>query len=80
MKPIGTHNYFVYIITNVVKTVLYIGVTNSLQRRLIEHKEKKYKNSFSARYNCFFFSLLRKISIYSRCFRQRKTIKRFEKR
>ena len=39
MKPIGTHNYYIYITTNVNKTVLYIGVTNDLQRRLYEHKE-----------------------------------------
>lgn len=29
-KLIGTHNYFVYILTNRNKSVLYIGVTNYL--------------------------------------------------
>lgn len=29
--------YFVYILTNKYKSVLYIGVTNDLKRRLAEH-------------------------------------------
>ncbi|MEM7297517.1 MAG: GIY-YIG nuclease family protein, partial [Bacteroidota bacterium] len=32
-------------------TTLYVGVTSDLYTRLVEHKEKKYPNSFSARYN-----------------------------
>jgi putative endonuclease len=42
---------FIYILTNYTNTTLYIGVTSNLPLRIIEHKEKKYKNSFSARYN-----------------------------
>ena len=38
MKPIGTHNYFVYITTNKGKRVLYTGVTNDLRFRLIQHE------------------------------------------
>lgn len=46
MKP-----SFVYIITNKYQTVVYTGVTSNLPHRILEHKEKKYPNSFSARYN-----------------------------
>lgn len=31
-------SYYVYILTNNLKTVLYIGMTNNLQRRLEEHR------------------------------------------
>ncbi len=31
--------------------MLYIGVTSNLPQRIMQHKEKKYKGSFSARYN-----------------------------
>ena len=54
MNTIGSHNYFVYITTNLNKTVLYTGVTNDLERRIWEHKEgvKRREKSFTARYNC----------------------------
>lgn len=41
----------VYILTNKHNTTLYVGVTSDLYSRIIEHKEKKYPKSFSARYN-----------------------------
>lgn len=33
------HNYFVYMLTN-NSGMLYIGVTNNLERRIYEHKQK----------------------------------------
>lgn len=42
---------FIYIITNKYNTTLYIGVTSNLIQRIEEHKQKRYQNSFSARYN-----------------------------
>lgn len=41
----------VYIMTNVNRTVLYVGVTSDLLFRLKEHMEKKYPKSFTAKYN-----------------------------
>ena len=55
MKPIGTHNYYVYILTNKNKTVLYTGVTNNLKQRLEFHKNPlPFSKAFTKKYNCFF--------------------------
>lgn len=42
---------FIYIVTNKYNNTFYIGVTSNLPKRILEHKEKRYENSFSARYN-----------------------------
>jgi putative endonuclease len=41
----------VYILTNKYRTTLYVGVTSNLLARTLEHKNKVYPSSFSARYN-----------------------------
>jgi putative endonuclease len=41
----------VYMLTNKNRTTLYVGVTSNLAARIQEHREKKYPNSFTARYN-----------------------------
>jgi Predicted endonuclease containing a URI domain len=33
-------SYFVYILTNRNNKVMYVGITNNLERRVIEHKQK----------------------------------------
>jgi len=42
--------YYIYIVTNKYRNVLYTGVTNSLVRRISEHKNKRNKG-FTYRYN-----------------------------
>jgi len=41
--------YFIYILTNKYNNVLYTGVTNNLDRRILEHGEGKLPG-FTARY------------------------------
>jgi putative endonuclease len=43
--------YYIYILTNTNRTVLYIGVTNNLQRRINEHKAGF--SDFTSRYNLY---------------------------
>jgi putative endonuclease len=43
-------SFFVYILTNKKNGVLYIGMTNSLIRRIQQHKSKEIEG-FSKRYN-----------------------------
>ncbi|MGN6215103.1 GIY-YIG nuclease family protein [Parafilimonas sp.] len=41
----------VYIMTNKLKTTLYIGVTSDLQTRIRQHKNHFFKGSFTDAYN-----------------------------
>ncbi len=43
-------HYWVYIMTNINNTVLYTGVTNNLEQRVAEHRDKKGP-SFTNKYN-----------------------------
>lgn len=45
--------FYVYILTNRHRQVLYIGVTNNLERRMAEHKAETNKRSFVSRYKTF---------------------------
>ena len=48
------HDYWVYIVTNWKRTVLYTGVTNNLARRLTEHYEYRGKpETFAGKYFCY---------------------------
>ena len=44
-------SYYVYILTNAARTVLYIGVTNDLARRMYQHRSKTLEG-FTKQYNC----------------------------
>ena len=43
---------YVYFMANVHNTVLYIGVTSNLEKRVWEHKNGAHKDSFAFKYKC----------------------------
>ncbi|MFN2458255.1 MAG: GIY-YIG nuclease family protein [Chitinophagaceae bacterium] len=46
--------YYVYIVTNYKKTVLYTGITNDLEHRILEHYlNRGTENSFSSKYHTY---------------------------
>ncbi len=46
----ANREYYVYIMTNTHHTVIYTGVTNNLQRRILEHKNG-IGSTFTKKYN-----------------------------
>ena len=55
MHPAKSHCYYVYILTNIHKTVFYVGVTNNLKLRLAQHYYKRGNEaSFTGRYNVYY--------------------------
>ncbi|MEO8887646.1 MAG: GIY-YIG nuclease family protein [Mucilaginibacter sp.] len=48
------YNFYFYITTNPDRSVLYVGVTNDLRRRLFEHTENKGNpKTFAGKYYCY---------------------------
>ena len=43
--------YYVYMLTNAHKNVIYTGITNDLVRRIYEHKHHLDKGSYTDQYN-----------------------------
>ena len=73
--PEGSYKFYVYIITNKRRTVLYTGVTNNLHRRLFEHKTKKNPNSFTSKYNVEFLIYYEKFGWIQQAIEREKEIK-----
>ena len=71
--------FFNYILTNWNKTVLYTGMTNNLERRLIEHWAGK-PGSFTSRYNVFYLVWWESTSYVLNAIEKEKRIKRFTRK
>ena len=76
----GYHTYYVYILTNKAKTVLYTGVTNNLKIRLQQHKDSLNPNSFTAKYTVHFLLYFEKFTWIQMAIAKEKEIKGWKKR
>ena len=48
------YTFYVYILTNPIKTTLYVGFTNNLSQRLLQHQENMGDSkTFAGKYYCY---------------------------
>ena len=72
----GIYTFYVYILTNKNRTVLYTGVTNNLKLRLQQQNESRLNpNSFTARYNVHFLIYYEKFGWIQLAIEREKEIK-----
>jgi putative endonuclease len=71
----GIYKFYVYILTNKNRTVLYTGVTNNLHQRLFQHKNKANPSSFTAKYNAEFLVYYEKFGWIHQAIEREKEIK-----
>jgi len=74
-----THNYSVYITANKMITVLYIGVTNNLIKRIWEHKNKVVPG-FTAKYNVDKLVYYENYSDINEAIKREKQLKRWSRK
>ncbi|MFC6098327.1 GIY-YIG nuclease family protein [Flavobacterium qiangtangense] len=77
----GYHTYYIYIITNKAKTVLYTGVTNHLKIRLLQHSENitSKNNTFASKYHVQYLLYFEKFTWIHEAIAREKEIKGWRK-
>jgi len=73
----GYHTYYIYIITNKAKTVLYTGVTNYLKIRLQQHREniEQGNTTFASKYQVHYLLYFEKFTWIQEAIAREKEIK-----
>jgi len=71
----GIYTFYVYVLTNKNRTVLYTGVTNNLKLRLYQHENKLNSRSFTSRYNVFYLIYFEKFDWIQLAIEREKEIK-----
>ena len=69
---------FVYIMSNKNRTTFYIGVTNAIKRRVLEHKLGK-GSAFTSKYNLFDLVHYEIIEGMAECIRREKQLKNWHR-
>ena len=68
------HQYWVYILSNKTRSVLYVGVTNDLYRRYIEHRTETTEG-FTKKYKCHYLLYFEEYSCVDDAITREKEIK-----
>ena len=75
------HSYYVYITTNPKKSVLYVGVTNNLARRLVEHYANRgNKTTFAGRYFAYNLIYCEHFQYINQAIAREKELKKWNRR
>jgi len=70
------HIYYIYIVTNPERTVLYTGVTNDLHSRLSEHYfNRGVRKTFAGKYYCYNLVYFEEFSYINNAIAREKEIK-----
>jgi len=73
--------YYVYMLTNYNKTVLYCGVTNNLERRIVEHYvQRGNPRTFCGRYQTFYLVYYESSNYVNDAIAREKQIKKWSRR
>ena len=70
--------FYVYFVSNPNRTVLYIGVTNNLERRVLEHKAKSIPG-FTKKYNCVDLVYYEQVSDIKAAIQREKQLKKWNR-
>ena len=71
-------NFYVYILASKKNRVLYIGLTNELERRLYEHKNKILKG-FTYKYNVDKLVYYEEFETYEEAFTRERRLKKWNR-
>ncbi len=75
-----THKYWVYIVTNPNKSVIYIGVTNNLILRLNQHYQNRgCRDTFAGKYYCYNLIHFEEYNYIDRAIAREKQLKKWSR-
>ena len=78
---LNTRQYYVYILSNYKKTVLYTGMTNNLEQRIVEHYlERGNVKTFTGRYYVFYLLYYECTQYVNNAITREKEIKSFSRK
>lgn len=71
------YRFFIYILSNASRTVFYVGVSNSLIRRVGQHRNNECE--FTAKYGCYDLVYYEEYSCIEVAIKREKCVKRWHR-